>query len=279
MTEQIEMPEESLAPRGVGPQLRIAREKLGLTIEQVAAETRISQRYIQSIEEGDFNALPGSTYAVGFARNIAKVVQLDQADVAAMVRAELGAIVPDHADKGATFEPGDSARGPSGRLVWFSLFAAALLMAGLFVTVRMVFSPAAELPSLIEQQEAQEAEALAARQVEEQGPATADAIAANGPVVFTAEGPTWVRFYDAQRRVLMEKEMAEGESYTIPADADGPQIITARPNFLAITIGGQAVPRLSQEQVTVQNVPVDAASLLARTAPPAVGERQALANQ
>lgn len=263
MTEQIEMPEESLTPRGVGPQLRIAREKLGLTIEQIAAETRISQRYIKSLEEGDFAALPGRTYAVGFARNFAKVVKLDQADVAAMVRAELGTTMPEQADKGATFEPGDSARAPSGKLVWFSLIAVALLVAGLFFAARILFSPAAELPSLVDQQAEQEAEALAAQQTDEEAPA----IAATGPVIFTAEGAVWVRFYDGQRRMLMEKEMAEGETYTVPGDAQGPQVMTGRPNLLGITIGGQPVPKLSSQLVTMQDVPVDAASLMARAEP------------
>ncbi|GAA0284125.1 hypothetical protein GCM10009127_26970 [Alteraurantiacibacter aestuarii] len=268
MTDQIEMPEESLTPRGVGPQLRVAREKLGLTIEQVAANTRISQRFIAAIEAGDFGALPGRTYAVGFARNMAKVVGLDQGDVAAMVRAELGAFSPDMEDRRATFEPGDPARAPSGRLAWFSLFAVVLLVAGLYFVARIYFSPAVELPSLVQQQQAEEAEAAALAAADRD--ASQQPANPAGAVVFTAtEDGVWVRFYDQDNQRLMEKEMALGESYTVPADARGPQLWTGRPDALSITVGGRAIPRLADGLVTMRDVAVDGASLMARSQPAA----------
>ncbi len=261
MSEQIELPEETLLPRGVGPQLRHAREKLGLSIKDVAEQTRISTRHIEHIEAGEFGELPGRTYAFGFARSIAKVVELDENDVAAMVRAELNTVAPSHNDRRQTYEPGDPARAPSGRLIWFSLAAIVLLLAGIYTAYRVAVSPAAEMPSLIEQQEQaeQEAAAAAAGQAEEMAPDP------SGDVTFTAsDDGVWVRFYDAEGRRLMETEMAQGDSYTVPADADGPQLWTGRPEALTITVGGRAVPPLSDEMRTMRDVPVDAASLLGR---------------
>lgn len=254
-------------PHGIGPQIRAAREKLGLTIDQVAADTRISRRHIENIEAGDFEALPGRTYAVGFARTIAKTVGLNQNDVVAMVGAEMDADAPaERQTNGNTFEPGDPSRAPGGKLVWFSLFAVILLLAGIFFASRVLFSPAAELPSLIDQEEAEQAELAQARSEEAQSE-TAAPVDASGQVVFTAEGEVWVRFYDAQSRVLTEQTMAQGDSYTIPDDAVGPRIITGRPDLLAITIGGQSVPKLSTEIETLENVEVSATALLARQAP------------
>jgi hypothetical protein len=87
----------------------------------------------------------------------------------------------------------------------------------------------------------------------------------SGPVVFTAlQDDTWVKFYDANGEQLMQKQMAKGESYTVPADAEGPQIWTGRPYALAITIGGRSVPKLSEEDEIVRDVPVTAEALLAR---------------
>lgn len=267
-TENTEDQPDAAPADGVGPQLRAAREKKGLTVEQVAAETRISQHHIRAIEEGDFSQLPGRTYAIGFAKNFAKVVELDQQDVADMVRAELNAHGPPEQPARQTFEPGDPARAPSRTLVWLSVFGVAMLLAGLFAAVRTMFQPAAELPSLVEQQEAEEQ-----RLAREQTAAEAQPDAAqspSGPVVFTAtEEPVWVRFYDAEGRRLMETEMAEGETYTVPDDVEGPQLWTGRPDALEITIGGREIPRLATEMTTLQDVPVDAASLLARS------ERQA----
>ena len=86
MDENITDAQTTEPPRGIGAQLRAAREERGLSLEQVASETRIPQRHLVAIEAGDFGQLPGRTYAVGFSRTYAKTVGLDQDDVAAIVR-------------------------------------------------------------------------------------------------------------------------------------------------------------------------------------------------
>src|SRR5690606_20796366 len=140
---------------GIGPQLQAAREERGLTIEQLAAETRIPQRHLQTIEAGEFSALPARTYAIGFSRTYARAVGLNDADVAERVRAELDAQDVTPQNRAAGFEPGDPARVPSRTLVWLSVLAVVLVLAGIFFAARSFFTPAAELPSLIEQQEAE----------------------------------------------------------------------------------------------------------------------------
>ncbi|MDE1467126.1 helix-turn-helix domain-containing protein [Aurantiacibacter sp. D1-12] len=269
--------DEQAVPEGVGPQLRAAREARGLSIEQVAAETRISARHIENIEEGAFHTLPGRTYAVGFAKTIAKVVGLDQEDVAAMVRAEMDIESPtERVAAPSTFEPGDPSRAPGGKLVWFSLFAVVLLLAGIFFASRVLFSPGAELPALTAEEGQAEGEAELA-----DGSGSADdatPVDASGQVVFRAEGEVWVRFYDAQNRVLSEQTMQEGDTYAIPADAEGPRIITGRPDLLAITIGGRAVPKLSEEIETLDGAEISASALMARQAPPPVTESDTSVN-
>ena len=261
-------------PASVGAQLRAAREKKGLTLDQVAADTRISRRHLEHIEAGEWDELASRTYATGFARTYAKSVGLHEGDVVEMVRAEMNVARPDRDhSKRQTFEPGDPSRAPGSKLVWFSLFAVVLLLVGIFFAARVLFSPAAELPTLTEQEEAQRQKELAAqqaRQAEEGEPeAAADALDPNGEVVFTAEGETWVRFYDASGRVLSEMTMAEGDTYTVPANANNPMIVTGRPDLLAISIDGESVSKLSTELETIQDVPVSARALLARGAVPA----------
>lgn len=254
MTEQIEMPEEFTAPRGTGPQLRAAREKLGLSVRQMADRTKIPQRHIETIEAGDFAALPGRAYAVGFVRTLAREGGLDEEVMVTRLREELGSRASEHRERRETYEPGDPSRAPSSRLVWFSVIAVLVLLAGLFMAARLLFTPAAELPSLVEEAEPAAANASPA----------VDAPAASGAVTFTALGDVWVRFTDSAGTRLMEGNLAQGESYTLPADAAGPRLVTGRPDLLSITVGGRAVPPLSTEPLTVSNAPVDAASLLAR---------------
>ena len=68
---------------------------------------------------------------------------------------------------------------------------------------------------------------------------------------------------------LMEKQLARGESYTVPAEARGPQLWTGRPDALAITIGGRQVRKLAEDDTVMRDVPVTAEALLARPPAPA----------
>ena len=75
----------------------------------------------------------------------------------------------------------------------------------------------------------------------------------------------WVKFYDDRGKQLMQKQLAKGESYTVPADASGPKLWTGRPDALSITVGGTSIPRLSDSEQVMKDVPVDAVSLRTRS--------------
>src|SRR6478735_5143363 len=174
---------EQPASVSAGERLREAREARGLTLAQVAGETRIPQRHLQTIEAGDFTALPARTYAISFAKNYARMVGLDPEQVAADVRGELNALDPAPRLRPAGFEPGDPARVPSRALGWFSVGAVLVLLAGLFAFYQTYLSPAAELPSLVDEERAAQAATAAQQQREAVAPAPA---ATGGEVVFTA---------------------------------------------------------------------------------------------
>ena len=61
----------------IGPALREARERRGISLQQVEAETAIRTRYIRALEDEEFGALPGTTYAKGFLRAYAEYLGLD----------------------------------------------------------------------------------------------------------------------------------------------------------------------------------------------------------
>jgi hypothetical protein len=83
--------------------------------------------------------------------------------------------------------------------------------------------------------------------------------------VFTAlQDGVWVKFYDGSGQQLMQKEMAKGETYTVPPGAANPKLWTGRPYALAITVGGRPVPKLSERDEILRDVPVSPAALLAR---------------
>lgn len=62
---------------GCGRQLRRTREKLGLSVDDVAGELRLSSFQIQALEEDDWSQLPGTTYARGYLRSYSRLLGLD----------------------------------------------------------------------------------------------------------------------------------------------------------------------------------------------------------
>lgn len=253
----------------VAVQLVAARTALGFSAAEVALRTRVTLRHIEALESGDYSAMPGRPYAIGFAKAYARAVDLDDVMIADAVRSELQGSAPRPEPRVLNqFEVGDPAKTPSRLVGWIALLlvGAILAMGGIFW--RSYYAPAVSLPSLVQ---AAEQQALAKQPKSVPAPRQSTPIAlATGPVVFTAlEEGIWVKFYDGQGKQLMQKQLSKGESYTIPSEAIGPRIWTGRPDALSITIAGQPVPRLAEAEVVMKDVPVDAASLRARPAAPA----------
>jgi len=55
-----------------------AREQQGLSLEQVASQTRIQQRHLQALEEEDYASLPAKVFTKGFVRSYARTLGLDE---------------------------------------------------------------------------------------------------------------------------------------------------------------------------------------------------------
>ncbi|WP_408589237.1 helix-turn-helix domain-containing protein [Novosphingobium sp.] len=251
-------------PQPVSVRLKAAREALGLSLADVAARTRITSRHVKAVEDGDFASLPGRPYVIGFARSYARAVGLDEAEIAAAVRLEIGtrSIGPEPRVINQ-FEVDDPAKTPSRLVIWLAL----LLFGGLIVAIVLflptTFIPSVGLPSLVEPTHAPAPPTGAVQRPA----APAAAPAPTGPVVFTAlTDKLWVKFYDASGKQLLQKQLAKGESYTVPADAVEPKLWTGRGDALAVTIGGQAVPRLAEHEGIIKDIPVSAVALLARPA-------------
>jgi len=83
-------PDEVAEPApSAGDQLRAARESHGLSIDTVAQHLKLAPRQVRALEDGDHAQLPGRTFIRGFARNYARLMQLDaDAIVAALPDAQ-----------------------------------------------------------------------------------------------------------------------------------------------------------------------------------------------
>ena len=74
------VPENALTAEAyttAGAQLRAAREAHGLSIDTVGQHLKLAPRQVRALENGDYGELPGRTFIRGFARNYARLMQLD----------------------------------------------------------------------------------------------------------------------------------------------------------------------------------------------------------
>jgi cytoskeletal protein RodZ len=63
----------------VDPELDLAglRQQKGISLGQIARETKISVRYLDAIERGQFATLPGGIYNISYIRQYARAIDCD----------------------------------------------------------------------------------------------------------------------------------------------------------------------------------------------------------
>ena len=251
MDEDVPMETES-----VGQRLRAAREAKGMSIEDIAASTRIPTRHLLSLEESEWDKLPASTYSVGFAKNYAGAVGLDKAEIAEALRQEMGSELPAHYTTASEhFEPIDSNRSmPKG--VVFGALAALVVIALLL--------------SWLSNRELESDDAAPVAAGTTAAPVAAAPVvpAASGPVVITANEAAWIEVRDGAT-VLKQGELAPGQSFEVPASAARPTLTTAKPEALRISVGTGDAPSIGPAGTRVADVSLLGPDLLRGPSGPA----------
>lgn len=77
-----------------GKMLREARERLGLSVADVAQHTRLAPRQIEALEADDFDNLPELPFVRGFIRSYARLLQIDPEPLLAALPPEGHSSVP-----------------------------------------------------------------------------------------------------------------------------------------------------------------------------------------
>lgn len=248
-----------------GERLRAAREEKGFSLEDIASETRIPLRHLESLESGDWSRLPAPTYTIGFARNYANAVGLDRSEIGDQLRSEMGGHRPDSSTV-EHFEPVDPARAMPK---WLVLSAAVAIVVAilLFAWIRSrSLTEEAPPPTAVAQQAAPQAAAPV--RAAPQQPASA-----NGPVVLTATGPAWVRVTD-QGKTLFEGVLQPGKAYRVPPTATAPMLRVGAPEALRINVGQAVAPQVGPAGQVTSNVSLLASDLMHGPAPAAQPQAQ-----
>lgn len=79
----------------IGDKLRSAREAKGLSIADIEKATKIQSRYLNAIEQNDFDKLPGDFYVRAFIRQYAQIVGLDGKELLSEYHQDVPASKPD----------------------------------------------------------------------------------------------------------------------------------------------------------------------------------------
>jgi cytoskeletal protein RodZ len=57
------------------------RTDRGISLEAIAASTKLSMRILEAIEAGDFKRLPGGIYNTNYIKQYAKAIEFDEANL------------------------------------------------------------------------------------------------------------------------------------------------------------------------------------------------------
>ena len=268
MVEPIDEPVDDQAEQEVatvGQRLRAAREQKGLSLEDVAAQTRIPRRHLESLENSDWDRLPAPTYTNGFAKSYASTVGLDRVEIGDQLRLEMGGQRPATATE--VFEPVDPARTMPR---WLVLGAIAAIL-----VIVLLLSWLNERSFQGTETAAGEDAAPAAESAPAVTPAAPPAVpAAQGPVVLTANEQVWIQVRDGAT-TLKEGMLEAGQSFEVPAGAAAPVLMTGKPEALRISVGTADAPPVGPAATTVRNVSLRGPDLLRG---PAAAELPAVQN-
>ncbi len=162
MTEQPphgDIEQDSIGRLGAtGQDLREQREALGADLVEIAETLYIRRGFLEALEAGDYDALPGPTYAVGFVRSYANHLGLDGDKMAGQFKVEISGERP--TAKLDFLTPVQESRIPRGAIVlvtvllafaiygvWYYLNARDLTLSDIIPEVPLQFGRTAEAPA------------------------------------------------------------------------------------------------------------------------------------
>ena len=122
---QVEQAEHGSA---VGEILQRHRIERDLSLQDIAQQLRIQRSYLDALENGDFDSLPGLTYAIGYVRSYAQLLDLDAATLITDFKAEAKKL--QEPTQLSFPSPAPEGKVPGGALVFVGVFLAALSYGG-----------------------------------------------------------------------------------------------------------------------------------------------------
>jgi cytoskeletal protein RodZ len=232
----------------LGGLLKRARERRGLTLQQVAKETKLPQRHLEALEQDNLALLPGF-YQRAEIRAYAQAVGIDPS----VLRAQLdSALKPPDARGAAREVPNTSQPRPQRVYAAVALALITLAVFGYSITRRAPTStPATVQPG--------QPEAIASTPAPSEGtppvsvaPTRADALSGGADAVKASDVSVGSSTETAEPRVPVEELRAQGEEPQPPARSITELVVTTDPAGARVTVNGIA---WGVSPLTIQHLP------------------------
>ncbi len=126
----------------VASELKAEREKRKISLAQIAADTRISLRHLESLEEGRYRDLPGGMYNRAFLKAYCESLNLDQREIIRRYEAEVLPLSDKPVKSKAHIPPQSSSLRLNPLILWS--FMLLISVTGLFFSrkwITSIFSP------------------------------------------------------------------------------------------------------------------------------------------
>jgi cytoskeleton protein RodZ len=231
----------------LGASLKKARESRGISLDEIAADTRITTRFLTAIENEDFHLLPGGIFNRGFVRSYAEKVGLNPDQAVADYRRMSEVQETAAGSRTLNANPGAG----DGRLYAVAVVLLALLIGIFYVATRKSGQGVQDASSLAV---AQMASAQAAPEPEVSRSPAGTAIM----IDIEASEPTWVRVVSDGNSVI--QEILQPGTTRRASAKDALQISAGSAGGLNLKINGQTAKPLGRRgqvrsvRITPQNL-------------------------
>ena len=257
--------QENFSTLPVGEILRRVRVQYGLTLEQVADDTRIVMAYLVALEQGDFERLPAAVYVTGFVRTYSEYLNLDSLKMVQLLKAQTGISRPVERPKIFPVTKPEQ-RLPSRKGAIISAVALALIL----ISGKVLYHKDSgdEIPALPKdlsrQMTALQKPPESKVEPKQQSSAQTEVpvVAAKPhPVVLKAVQDVWLEIRDGSNVPIFSRVLKQGEEYWVPADAVNYKMTTGNAGGLQIVVEGVDVPITGRKGEVRRRVSLNPADL------------------
>jgi cytoskeleton protein RodZ len=215
---------------GIGATLREARKRRKVDLSEVEAEIKIRVRYLQAIENEEWDALPGGAYTRGFIRTYAFYLGLDGERLADDFRRDVAPAGVERVPKRVEPVP-TGVRGGGSRLSGRALIAGVcLLLVAVLVGIALAGGDGGSTPSSPAAKDVGKGRA-------KQAPAT-DSPGVAVKLAATAE--VWVCLLDAEEKPLLDGQILEEGSEAGPFRSRGFELALGNGSVTMLVDGKRA---------------------------------------